>query len=133
MRGLLKHFIINTVSLYLISQSIGGMVFERGLYTLVLTGAVLMLTAIIIKPILNILLLPLNLVTFGLFKWVTYAITFYLVTLLVPGFKILDFAYRGYSSNLFSIPSVALTGTLAFLAFAFLVSFLTSLMNWIFK
>src|SRR3990167_4256310 len=133
MRAIFKHFIIDTVSLYLISQSITGLVFENGFYTLLLTGLVLMLTTMIVKPVINLLLLPINLITFGFFKWVAYAITFYLVTLLVPGFKILDFAFNGYSSNLFSIPSVALTGTLAFLAFAFLISFLTSLMNWLFK
>lgn len=133
MRTIIKHFIIDTIALYLISQSVSGMVFANGLYTLALTGAVLMLITMIVKPILNILLLPLNLVTFGLFKWVAYAITFYLVTLIVPGFKLLDFAYKGYSSSLFSLPAISLTGTLAFLAFAFLVSFVSSLMYWIFK
>jgi putative membrane protein len=133
MRGLLKRFLIDTVSLYLISQAISGMVFEGGTYTLLLTGLVLMLTTMVIKPVLNVLLLPFNLVTFGLFKWVAYAISFYLVTLLVPGFKILNFAFGGYSSNLFSLPAISLAGTLAFLAFAFLVSFISSFMYWIFK
>jgi len=133
MRAIFKHFIIDTVSLYLISQSITGLVFENGFYTLLLTGLVLMLTTMIVKPVINLLLLPINLITFGLFKWVAYAISFYLVTLLVPGFKLLDFFYKGYSSNLFSIPVISLTGTLAFLAFAFLISFISSLMYWIFK
>jgi putative membrane protein len=109
------------------------MVFEGGTYTLLLTGLVLMLTTMIIKPVLNVLLLPFNLVTFGLFKWVAYAISFYLVTLLVPGFKILNFAFMGYASNLFSLPVISLAGTFAFLAFAFLVSFISSVMYWIFK
>lgn len=133
MRSILKHFLIDLVSLYLISQFITGMVFEKGLYTLFLTALVLMLTTMIVKPIINLLLLPLNLITFGLFKWVAYAISFYLVTLLVPGFKILDFLFLGYSSNLFSIPSISLPGTLAFMAFAFLVSFISSLLYWLFK
>ena len=133
MRSILKHFIIDTVALYLISQSVSGMVFEGGFYTLLLTGLALMLVNMIIKPIINILILPLNLVTFGLFKWVTYAITFYLVTLVVPGFKLLDFHFAGYASNLFSLPTISLTGTLAFLAFAFLVSSISSIVYWIFK
>jgi putative membrane protein len=133
MHRLLKHFLIDTVSLYLISQVVSGIVFENGLYTLLLTGLILMLTTMIVKPVINVLLLPLNLVTFGIFKWVAYAISFYLVTLLVPGFKLLDFAYRGYSSNLFSIPAISLTGTLSFLMFALLVSFVSSVMYWLFK
>jgi len=92
-----------------------------------------MLTTLIIKPVINILLLPLTLVTFGLFKWVGYAITLYLVTLIVPGFKLLDFAFSGYSSYLFTIPAATLNGALAFLAFSLLISFVSSLVYWILK
>lgn len=133
MRTLLKHFVINTVTLYLISQAVAGITFENGLYTLCLTGLVLMVVTTVIKPIINILLLPFNLVTFGLFKWITYAITFYLVTLLVPGFKIAGFVFGGVESYWFSLPSLTLEGTMAFMAFAFLISFVSSFIYWIFK
>ncbi|HET7098733.1 MAG TPA: phage holin family protein [Patescibacteria group bacterium] len=133
MRGIIKHFIIDTVVLYIVSQTVEGMVFANGTYTLFLTGAVLMLTAMIIKPVINILLLPLNLVTFGLFKWLGFAITLYLVTLIVPAFKLLDFVFRGYDSYWFSIPMISLTGILAFVAFSFLISAISSVAYWIFK
>lgn len=133
MRSLLKHFLIDTVSLYLISQSVNGMVFEGGTYTLFLTGFVLMLASLIIAPVINILILPINLITFGLFKWVGFAITLYLVTLVVPGFKLTSFIFSGYSSYWFTIPAISLTGTLAFLAFSFLISFVSSFIYWIFK
>lgn len=109
------------------------MVFAKGLETLFLTGGVLMIVTLIAKPIINILLLPLNLVTFGLFKWVAYAIAFYLVTLITPGFKLLDFNFLGYDSYLFTLPPLHLTGVLAFLAFAFVISFISSVIYWIFK
>lgn len=109
------------------------MVFAKGLETLLLTGGVLMLVTLIAKPIINILLLPINLVTFGLFKWVAFAIAFYLVTLLTPGFKLLDFNFPGYSSYWFEIPGLHLSGILAFLAFAFVISFISSIIYWIFK
>lgn len=133
MRRLLKHFIIDSVTIYLVSQGISGMVFENGIYTLLLTALTLMLTTMIIKPVINVLLLPLNLVTFGLFKWVTYAITFYLVTLIVPGFKLMDFGFAGYQTYWFSIPTISLTGILAFLAFSFIISAVSSFVYWIFK
>ncbi len=131
MKSILKHFVIDTVSLYLISQAVFGMQFEKGLYTLIITGAVLGLATLIVKPIINLLLLPINLVTFGLFKWVAYAITLYLVTLVVPGFKIIDFAFRGFSSYWVVIPQIYLSGILAFVAFSFLISFVSSLMYWV--
>lgn len=133
MKTILKHFIIDTVSLYLISLVVTGIVFENGIQTLILTGFVLMLTTLIVRPIINILLLPLNLITFGLFKWVTYAITLYLVTLIVPGFKLLDFVFGGFHSVWFVLPAIALSGPFAFIAFSFLISFVASVVYWIFK
>ncbi len=133
MRTLFKHFLIDTLSLYIISLTVSGMVFERGIYTLLLAGLVLMLTTMVIKPIINILLLPINLVTFGLFKWVGYAITLYLVTLIVPGFKLLDFAFKGIATYWFTLPALTIEGALAFLAFSFLISFISSLVYWILK
>jgi putative membrane protein len=133
MRTILKHFIIDTVTLYIISQAVAGIVFTEGLYTLFLTGFVLTLATKIVKPVINILLLPLNLVTLGLFKWVTYAITLYLVTLVVPGFKLGQFVFAGFNSYWFSIPPISLAGVLAFLAFSFAISTISSLLCWIFK
>lgn len=133
MKTILKHFLIDTVSLYLISLIVSGIVFEKGLETLFLTGFVLMLTTLVIQPIINLLLLPINLVTFGLFKWVTYAMTLYLVTVAVPGFKLLDFAFQGFTSVWFSVPSFSIGGPLAFIAFSFMISLVSSLIYWIFK
>jgi len=132
-RTIFKHFLINTVSLYLISLIVSGIVFGDGTYSLLLTGAVLTVTTLIIRPIINILLLPINLVTFGLFRWVGFAITLYIVTLIVPGFKLFDFAFKGFSSYWFSIPSVTLSGILAFIAFSFLISFVSSVLHWMLK
>jgi len=133
MRGLFKHFLIDTATLYGTSVAISGIYFEKGISTLLLTGFVLTLTTMIIKPIVNVLLLPINLVTLGLFKWLGFAITLYLVTLIVPGFQLHDFVFRGYSSSFFTIPGLTLTGTLAFMAFSFLISTISSFIYWIFK
>lgn len=133
MRTILKHFIVDTVSLYLVSLMVSGIVFKEGVQTLLMAGLVLMLATTLVKPVINILLLPINLVTFGLFKWVAYAVTLYIVTLVVPGFKLMDFVFKGFNSYWISIPALALTGVLAFLAFSFVISVVSSVVHWIFK
>jgi putative membrane protein len=110
-----------------------GIVFANGAYSVLLAGVVLTLTTLIIKPVINVLLLPINLITFGLFRWVGFAITLYIVTLVVPGFKLLDFIFKGFSSYWFTIPALSLSGILAFIAFSFLISIVASLGYWIFK
>lgn len=130
---IIKNFVISSVSLYIISQIFSGMIFSEGVKTLLITGAVLSLTSHIVKPVINILLLPLNLVTFGLFRWVAYVITLYLVTMLVPGFEITGFDFAGISTFWFSFPVISLSGILAFISFSFVVSFVTSIIQWVLK
>lgn len=133
MKRILKHFVIDTVSLYLASSIASGMVFEKGIETIVLTGVGLMLASLIAKPVINILMLPLNLITFGLFRWVSSAIALYLVTLVVPGFKIINFYFGGYGSTWFDLPVISLSGVFALIAFSFLLSLIESIIYWIIK
>jgi putative membrane protein len=133
MRKLLKHFALDTTSLYLVSMFVTGISFLGGTYTLLLSGLVLMLATMVVKPVINILLLPINLVTFGLFKWVTYAITLYLVTLVVPDFKLGDFVFAGYQNYYIELPAFSLQGVFAFIAFSFAISTVSSALHWLFE
>ena len=133
MKSIFKHYIIDTISLYLVSQAVTGIVFEKGLESLLLTGLGLMLTSFLVKPIINLLLLPLNLLTFGLFRWISSAITLYIVTLVVPGFKILAFHFQGFSSPWIDIPSISLLSPLSFIVFSFILTTVTSLVYWLIK
>ncbi len=133
MKKIVKHFVIDTVTLYLISQVVRGISFEGGTQTLLLTGAVLSVSQMLIRPLINLLLLPINLLTFGLFKWVSYAVTLYLVTLAVSGFKISSFYYSGMSSYWFNVPEVYFTGLLAFVVFSLVISLVSSIIVWLMK
>jgi len=126
MKRLLRHFIIDTAVLYFVSQVVSGLNFSGGASTIFLTGAVLAVVTMLIKPLINILLLPLNLITFGLFKWIAHALSLYIVTLVVSGFTISGFNFAGYNSYWFSIPPLVLGGILAIIAFSFLISFVSS-------
>ncbi len=133
MRKALKYFIESSVSLYLVSLLATGLVFEKGLTTVMIAGVALSVATLIIKPVINILLLPLNLITFGLFRWVGYAVALYIVTLVVPGFKVLDFAFKGFSTYWLVIPPVTLHGLLALVIFSFVISITSSLLDWLLK
>lgn len=133
MKGILRHYAIDTLSLYFISKAVSGLVFENGLQTLLLAGLGLSLVSLLAKPIINLLLLPINLVTFGLFRWAGSAIALYLVTLVVTGFRIESFAFGGFSSQWLDMPPVFLTGIAAFIAFSFTLSIVTTTVHWFLK
>ena len=133
MKTLLRHYVIDTIALYLASRLTTGLLFEEGIKTLLLAGIGLMAASLVVRPLINLLILPINLVTFGLFKWVSSAVALYLVTLVVPGFRIGNFVFLGLSTEWFSLPSFSLDGIFAFVGFSFLLSLLTSFMYWLIK
>lgn len=133
MKRLLRHFVINTFSLWTASKIAEGMVFSEGLRTLFIAGLALTVMSLFAKPIINLLLLPLNLVTFGLFRWVASAFVLYLVTLLIKDFKIVSFYYPGFTSKWIDIPQVSFQGTLSFIGFAFIISVIVSFIHWLIK
>ena len=132
-RRAIKYFLVNSITLYLLSLAVSGIVFEKGITTIALAGFALAAASLVIRPIINVLLLPINLVTFGLFRWVSYAVTFYIITLIVPGFRIAEFAFKGFSPNWISLPSFTLSGTLAIIAFSFITSIICSIIDWLLK
>ena len=133
MKTIFRHFIIDTFSLFTASQIAQGMQFDLGFKTLFLAGIAVTLVSIVAKPVINLLLLPLNLITFGLFHWVASGIVLYLVTLLVKNFKIVFFSYGGFSNKWIDLPSLYFEGVLAFVAFSFVVSIISSFIYWLIK
>lgn len=133
MKRILRHFVIDSVSIFLVSSIASGMIFQKGIETLLLTGFGLTIASLIAKPIINILLLPVNLITFGLFRWVAAVAVLYIVSLVVPGFQIIGFNFSGLTSVWFDIPVVVLSGFLALLAFSLLHSIISSFIYWLIK
>jgi len=133
MKRIIRHYVIDTFSLWVISQTAQGLIFEKGLHSLFIAGLGLMAVSLLAKPIINVFLLPLNLITFGLFRWVSSAVILYLVTLLVKDFIIVSFSFAGFSSKWFDIPALHFQGFLAFVGFSFLLSFVSSFIYWLIK
>ena len=133
MKRIVRHFFINILALYFVNVIASGMIFEKGIETFFLTGAALTAATILAKPVINVLLIPLNLITFGLFRWVSSAIALYLVKLVVPGFNIVFFKFGGLSTKWIDIPAMNFEGIVAFVSFSFILSVIISFIYWVRK
>jgi uncharacterized membrane protein YvlD (DUF360 family) len=133
MKKILRHYTLDTFSLWLLTNFAGGIVFEKGIQTLLISGVALTGVFFLAKPVINLLLLPLNLVTFGLFRWVSSAVVLYLVTLIIKDFKIVAFNFAGFSSKWIDLPALNFKGILAYIAFSFILSLITSFLYWLMK
>jgi putative membrane protein len=132
-KKIIKIFAIEVLALYIVNQFVSGLFFGEGIKTFLIASFALGIAAYLVRPIVNLLILPLNLITFGFFRWLSSAVALYLVTLVVNQFKIEQFFFPGYENIWFSIPRIEVRGFLAIILFSFTLSILTSILNWIFK
>ena len=133
MKGILKTIFINILILYLVSQLFKGIEYKNGLSTFITAGLFLSVSSIVVKPLINIMILPINLVTFGVFRWLSSVAILYLVTIMVPDFLINGFYFPGFSSLWFDIPVINVHGFFAIILFSFIISTLSTFFHWLLK
>ncbi len=134
MKRILRSFLIEIGTLYLITQFTSGLQFANGVESLAIAGVALTIATFIVRPVINILLLPINLITFGLFKWISQAITLYIVDLALPQFNVGLFGFSGFSSEWVFIPSLQAPNiVLSYIAFSLLLSIIGGVIYWLAK
>jgi putative membrane protein len=133
MKGFLRNVLFNAFSIFLLTQIISGVKVSGGLPTYCFGGIALTILLVFLKPILNILALPLNIVTLGFFSFLTNIIIFYLLTVIVPGIAINAFTFPGLSYSGFVVPQFYFNVIFAFLLVAFLQSLIVSFLTWLVK
>ena len=133
MKKLIRYYCYSTFSLWAVSQIASGITFGGGIRTLLITGGAVALVSLFAKPVISLLLLPVNIVTFGLFRWLSSGIVLFIATLIVPDFAVEGFNFNGLATPWFQIPEVSLKGILAYVGFSFLFSFINSFIFWVRK
>lgn len=131
MKRLLRSFAIHFLVLWFIAKNIGGVEYGNDLRILAYGAVALTFADFLLKPLINILLLPFNLVTLGVFRWVSNVITLYIATALVPGFSVVAFVYKGLATNFLVIPSLELSLFPAYIAISFAISIFSSFLFWL--
>ncbi|MBI3290610.1 phage holin family protein [Candidatus Microgenomates bacterium] len=133
-RPILRSFVYTGAALGLVALISGnGINFSRGPETFLMASLAISIGNHFVRPILNILLLPINLVTLGLFRWVTNVLMIYAVTIVVAGFQIGAFNSKAVTIQGITIPEIHLAGIAAFLVISFLISFVSSFLYWLAK
>lgn len=131
MKGFLRSLAVHAFVIWLIAQNLGGITYNNDFRILILGATALTITNSFLKPVINIFLLPLNLMTLGLFRWVTNVVTLYVSTLLVSGFSVVAFTYPGLTTSWFIIPSIHFPLLGAFVVVSFFLSLVASFIFWI--
>lgn len=87
---ILLAIIINTIAVLVTSYILPG-IHLKNFWTGLIVAIVLGIVNAILRPIIFILTLPINILTLGLFSFVIMGLLVYLVSAIVPGFKVDNF------------------------------------------
>lgn len=132
MKHLLRSFIFNAAALYLANYLIPGFSIASDFWqTLLLASAALFLLNTLLKPIFNLLLMPINLLTLGLFRWVINVINLFILTRIIPQLTINAFFFPGASLAGISFPAVSLGRISVLVITGIFIGLVINLLTWI--
>ncbi len=133
MKSFLRNIFVNFLALFLIAKVLGAISFSENYLVLLWSAVLLTLLNLLVKPVLNLLLMPINLLTLGAFRWVINVIVLLLVTLIITDFKIIAFTFPGYSFSGFVLPQITFPLFWALILVSFLLEIIISGVGWIFN
>ncbi len=84
-------FLGTTAAVFLTVNFVPGISVSGGWVTILLVALVWSVITMVIRPVLQILTLPITILTIGLFSFVLNATLFWAMTLVVPGFSVAGF------------------------------------------
>ncbi len=132
MKSLIRTLILNIAVIFFAAWILPGLSYSQNLETLIFAAITLALLNIFVRPLLKLLMLPINLLTLGIFSWVVNVFLLYLATRLIPGFAISAFDFGGLDYQGIVLPAMRVTTFASFALSSFLISLLTSFLGWLF-
>ncbi len=129
MKYLLRVFLFNTFGLWLGSQLLPTIVVSGNWQVILTAGLVLSLLMLIVAPILKILFIPINILTFGLLSWLINVIVLYLLTVFAPEVRVQPWQFPGFSWSGFVIPPTHISYPLALILSSLAITFITNLLH----
>ncbi|OGH23717.1 MAG: hypothetical protein A2958_03080 [Candidatus Levybacteria bacterium RIFCSPLOWO2_01_FULL_38_13] len=133
MRTIIRNIVFYSFSLFALTQIISGVKITGGIETFVLGGAVLSIMFLIIKPVLDLIALPFNLLTLGTFSFLSNTVILYLLTLFVPEIKVTSFLFKGFSYSGFIIPRTEVNQVFALIVSGLTLSAIITFLTWLIR
>lgn len=133
MKRVFRDFLINFFGFLIISNLLPAIDFSGRIEIMIFASLALSLVNFLVKPLLNLLLLPLNLITLGAFRWIINIISLFLVTLIIPGFKIKSFVFQGVNYQGFVIPPANIGLFWSYLIISFILRLISDIICAVFK
>ncbi|MFZ2025714.1 MAG: phage holin family protein [Microgenomates group bacterium] len=109
MKRIFRIFIFSCFALFLTSYWNKGFILPTQTVDFVKAGIALMILFVIVRPLMKIVFLPLNILTFGLFSFVLYVLSLHVLSSGFDMFVIKSWHFPGISLFIASIPPTQLS------------------------
>lgn len=130
-KTVLRNYVINLAVLWGVTEVFPGLSYNGEFKTLLIGALGLMGMNIIIIPLLKVVFLPLNILTLGIFTWVINVIALYLLTTILPQFKLVPYDYPGGPFLGGTLPPQHLTVLWVAIIASFMIGFASHFLHWL--
>lgn len=129
----MKYFFRSVVSfvfaLWLTSALIPALVIAGNVWGMLSAGLMLTIMMILLKPLIALILLPVNILTLGLLRWFVNVIVLYLWSALVPQVTLRPWMFPGLTWGGFVVPPANLSYTWTLIAVSLVITAIVSVLS----
>ena len=129
MKTLLRYFFYSLFALWATTLIIKTFQVKGDISSFLYTAGILGALNLLVKPILKLILFPVNLLTFGLFSWIINVAILYLLTRLTPYISITPWVFPGISTAGFVVPAVNLSYTWTLIAVSLVITAIVTVLG----
>lgn len=130
-KSVLRDYLLNLGILWAVTEIFPGLSYEGGFRTIAIGALGLMAMNLVIIPVLKVVFLPLNILTLGIFTWVINVIALYLLTTIIPQFKLIPYYFPGGNFLGMNLPAQNLTVLWVAIIASFMIGFASRFFHWL--
>jgi len=131
MKSIIRNILLHIIALYLVVAYIPGVLFEAGWEMLIGAGVLLALLFIFIRPLLKIILLPINILTLGLASSLINVLIFYMLDRFIEPLSIKAWTFPGFEYQGLIIPKLNMSIFWTYVLVSAIISFVVNVANWL--
>lgn len=100
---------------------------------MIMGGVVFMLINFTVVPLLKIMFLPLNILTFGFFTWLINVLALYFLTTFMPAFKLVPYTFSGLDLGMLIVPQITFNTLQVAIIASLLIGLFANIAKWLVK
>jgi len=129
----LQLIFINIFSIWIVAGIFPGLTYQSDVKILVVAAIVFTIINTFVKPLIKLLLLPINVITMGTFGWLSSVVCLLLLTIIIPQIGIQSFKFLGMQNSGFVVPAFTFSILYSLIAASLLLWLISSFISYVFE